>query len=161
MPQYTFKILTEDGRPVFTSNGVRVLLATGSDTHITMLEPEVLKEKFGAELIRDNVKMNAYGCGECVGTIYKLAHFPLDGSDIDVPGLYVFNVVRSEEYSELCKDPVVDTIWKVCDAVVSMSLFDSIQVSFGEECTLKIPDDISAAVKDANAYLQVVIDKLS
>ena len=57
MSKYTFPI-SGDGRPVFTSKGIRVLFASGCSTQISLLEPEVLKEKFGADLILDNVKMD-------------------------------------------------------------------------------------------------------
>ena len=58
----------KDDRPVFTSNGIRVLHASGCDTQISLLDPKVLKDKFGAELLLDNVKLNPYWqIGECVG----------------------------------------------------------------------------------------------
>ena len=46
-----------DGRPVFTSNGIRVLMASGTGTQVSMLEPDILTEKYGAELILDHVKI--------------------------------------------------------------------------------------------------------
>ncbi len=78
------------------------------------------RQKFGAELVMDNVKMDPYWqVGECVGAIYKLAHFPFDGSDYDYSGLYVFNVIPSEEYKRICEEPNVDAVGKVCDINVS------------------------------------------
>ena len=103
MGRYSFKVgeFSEDDRPIFMSNGLRVLFATGSGTQVSMLDPDVLDEKFGAELILDNVKLDPYWqLGECVGGIYRLAHFPIDGTDYDYQGLYVFNVMPSEEYKK-------------------------------------------------------------
>ena len=96
MSQYAFPI-NGDGRPCFTSNGVRVLFASGCTTQVSWLEPDVLKEKYGAELILDNVKLNPYWqVGECGGAIYKLALFPFDGSEYDYSGLYVFKNAERE-----------------------------------------------------------------
>ena len=159
MSKYTFPI-SGDGRPVFTSNGIRVLFASGCTTQVSLLQPEVLKEKFGAELILDNVKMDPYfQVGECVGAIYKLNHFPFDGSEHDYSGLYVFNVVPSEKYKKACEDPNIDTVGAICDIIVSMNLFDGFRKDF-ENWTLNIPDDIQKAVDNANAPLQAIIDEL-
>ena len=159
MPKYAFPI-SGDGRPVFTSNGTRVLFASGCTTQVSLLEPDVLKEKFGAKLILENVKMDPYfQIGECVGSIYKLDHFPFDGSEYDFSGLYVFNVVPSEEYKKACEDPNVDTVGSVCDIIVGARLFEG----FGKDLetwTLSIPDDIQKAVENANTPLQEVIDGL-
>ncbi len=132
---------------VFTSNGVRVLLASGSETQISFLRPEVLKEKFGAELVLENVKLSPYWqVGETTGSIYKLPHFPLDGSEYDYPGLYVFNVLPNDEE-------------RVCDMIVGGNLLDGFGHDGNGLWKLEIPDDIDEAVKRTNAYLQVVIDK--
>ena len=47
MGRFSFKsgTFSEDSRPIFTSNGMHVLFATGSATQVSLLEPEVLKEK--------------------------------------------------------------------------------------------------------------------
>ncbi len=159
MSQYTFP-LNGDGRPCFTSNGVRVLFASGCTTQVSWLEPDVLKEKYGAELILDNVKLNPYWqVGECGGAIYKLAHFPFDGSEYDYSGLYVFNVILSDEYKKACEDPNIDTVGSVCDIIVGSRMFNGFARDH-EKWTLDIPDDIQKAVEDANVPLQEVIDKL-
>ena len=159
MSQFVFPI-SGDGRPVFTSNGIRVLFASGSTIQVSLLEPDVLKEKFGAELILDNVKMDPYWqVGECVGAIYKLAHFPFDGSEHNYSGLYVFNTVPSEEYKKACEDPNVDTVGSICDIVVGVRMFEGFGKDL-EKWTLNIPNDIQKAVDNANAPLQEVIDKL-
>lgn len=160
MGEFRFKI-SGDGRPVFTSNGIKVLFASGSDTQVTMLEPDVLVEKYGAELVLDNVTLNPYWqINECTGAIYRLTHFPLDDSEFDYEGLYVFNVVPSEEYKKACKEPNVIAVGSVCDIVVGCSFF---QGSWGrnfDEWFFEMPEDISSVVDKANKYLQTVIDKL-
>ena len=98
--------------------------------------------------------------GECFGALYKLAHFPFDGSDYDYPGLYVFNVVPSEEYKKACADPNVDAVGKVCDIIVSMRLFEGFSKN-EKEWSLNIPDDIAKTVDEANTPLQAVIENLS
>ena len=158
MPEFVFPI-SGDGRPVFNSNGLRVLFASGCGYQVTMLEPAVLKQKFGAELVLDEVKLDPYWqIGECVGAIYKLAHFPIDGTDYDYSGLYVFNVVPSEEYKKACEDPNVEAVGRVCDIIVSMRLFAGFSKTL-EEWSLTIPDDIEKAVKVANEPIQDIIDK--
>lgn len=158
MPQFVFPI-SGDGRPVFMSNGVRVLFASGCSNEIAMLEPDVLKQKYGAELLLDKVKMNPYyQLGECVGAIFKLAHFPFDGSDYDYSGLYVFNVIPTEDYKKACDDPNVDAVGKVCDIIVGSRLFRGFSKD-KKEWSLSIPNDIAKAVDEANAPLQAIIDK--
>ena len=162
MGRFSFKsgTFSEDSRPIFTSNGMHVLFATGSATQVSLLEPEVLKEKFGAELVLDKVKLDPYWqIGECVGGIYRLAHFPIDGTDYDFQGLYVFNVVPTEEYKKACADPNVSAVGKVCDIIINMELFEESGKDF-EEWFFDIAEDTTAAVKRANAPLQVVVDKL-
>ena len=160
MRQVVFPI-SVDGRPVFKSNGERVLFSTACDCQITMLEPDALKQKYDAELILDKVKMNPYWqVGECVGAIYRLSHFPIDGTEYDYPGLYVFNVIQSEEYKKACEDPNIETVGKVCDIIVNMDLFYGFSKTL-DEWILNIPDDIAKAVEEANKPLQEVVDKLS
>ena len=160
MGEYRFPI-SGDGRPVFTSNGIKVLFATGSDTQVSLLEPEILKEKFGAELIVDNVRLNPYyQVGECTGGIYRLEHFPLDGSEYDFRGLYIFNSVPSKEYKELCKSDGLGivAVGAVCDIIVGCAFVAGSCGCTGEEWFFGI-SDVDEAVKKANKYLQEVIDK--
>lgn len=150
----------KDDRPVFTSNGIRVLHASGCDTQISLLDPKVLKDKFGAELLLDNVKLNPYWqIGECVGGIYRLENFPLDGSDYDFKGLLIFNTVPSEEYKKACKDPgLIAPVGAICDMIIGSYLFGS----FGHDENGhwgEISKDPEAAVSEANKLLQTVIDK--
>ena len=163
MGRFGFKTGTfsSDRRPIFTSNGMRVLFAMGSATQVSLLEPEILKEKFGAEPVLDNVKIDPYWqIGECVGGIYKLEHFPIDGTDYDYQGLYIFNVVPSYDYKKACEDPNVDAVGKVCDIIIGMNLFDGSGKDF-EEWYFDISDDTTDAVKRANEHLQAVVDKLA
>ena len=162
MGRFSFKIGTFSGdrRPIFTSNGMRVLFATGSAAQVSLLEPEVLKEKFGAELVLDNVKLDPYWqIGECVGGIYRLAHFPIDGTGYDYQGLYVFSVVPTEEYKKACADPNVDAVGKVCDIIINMDMFAEIGKDF-DKWYFDIPDETAEAVKWANKPLQALVDKL-
>ena len=162
MGRFSFKTGTfsSDRRPIFTSNGMRVLFATGSATQVSLLEPEVLEEKYGAELVLDNVKLDPYWqIGECTGGIYRLSHFPIDGTDYDYQGLYVFNTPQTEEHKKACEDPNVDAVGKVCDIIIGMNLFDGSGKDF-EEWYFDIADDTKDAVKRANESLQAVIDKL-
>ena len=150
---------SEDERPIFKSNGLSVLFASGSSTQVSMLEPNVLIEKFGAELVLDNIRLNPYWqIGECDGAIYKLAHFPIDGTDSDYEGLYVFNTVPSEEYKKACEDPNIETVGSVCDIIVGMPMVDR----FGRDDKgwfFEIPNNTDESVKKANTALQEVIDK--
>ena len=157
---YEFKFpVSGDGRPIFKSNGMRVMFASGCSILVSLLEPDVLKEKFGAELIQDHVKLNPYfQIGECVGGIYRLSHFPLDGSECDYPGLHVFNVVPSEEYKQACKDPNIITAGSVCDIIVSIRLFAGFEKSW-TTWSFNIPDDTTKAVEDANKVLWEMIEK--
>ena len=162
MGRFSFKTGTfsSDRRPIFTSNGMRVLFATGSATQVSLLEPEVLEEKYGAELVLDNVKLDPYWqIGECTGGIYRLSHFPIDGTGYDYQGLNVFNTPPTEEYKKACSDPDVNAVAKVCDIIIGMSLFDRSGKDF-EEWYFDIADDTTDAVKRANEPLQAVIDKL-
>lgn len=150
----------KDERPVFTSNGIRVLHASGSDTQISLLDPEVLKDKFGAELLLDNVKLNPYWqIGECVGGIYRLEHFPLDGSDYNFMGLLVFNTIPSEEYKKACEYPgLIASVGAICDMIIGSYLFDSSGHDENGHWA-EISEDPKAAVFEANKLLQTVIDK--
>lgn len=163
MREFTFSPIG-DGRPVFTSNGIRVLMASGTGTQISMLEPVILAEKYGAELILDHVKMDPYWqVGECSGGIYRLAHFPIDGTEYDYKGLLVFNTVPSEEYRKACEVPESNCVGSVCDIIVGCSLFSGFSHTPGGngehgEYTFIIPDDMEAAVKEANEPLHAFLD---
>ena len=164
MSEFTFRPIG-DGRPVFTSNGIRVLMASGSGTQVSLLEPDILAERFYAELILDHVKIDPYcQVGKCTGGIYRLAHFPIDGTDYDYKGLLVFNTVPSEEYRKACEVPENNCVGAICDIIVGCSLFGGFSHSPGGrneygEWTLNIPDDIDATVKEANEPLQAILEK--
>lgn len=148
-----------DGRPVFTSNEIKVLFASGCSTQVSLLEPEVLRAKFDAELLLDNVKLDPYfQIGECIGGIYRLGHFPLDGSDYDYKGLLVFNTVPSEEYKKSCTEPdLIAPVGAICDMIVGAGLFGNWsrdEVGYRVE----IPDDMDRAIVKANKLLQAMID---
>ena len=151
-----------DTRPIFTSNGIRVLHASGIDTQVSLLNPEVLKDKFDAELMIDNVTLNPYWqIGECIGGIYRLGHFPLDGSIYDYKGLLVFNTALSEDYKKTCEDSEVTVPSEnVCDMIIGSSLFDRWGCD-KKEYWVEISEDLNTAVVKANKLLQAVIDKKS
>ena len=160
MGEFRIAVNKETG-PVFTSNGLRVLFATGSATMVSLLEPESLESKYGAELILDNVRINPYWqVGECNGAIYRLAHFPIDGTDYDYQGIYVFNTVPTEEYKKACADPSIDTIGSRCEIIVNADFFPASWGKTMEEWYFEIPDNLDEVVKEANKPLQAVIDKL-
>ena len=162
-----FRFASDEGRPIFKSNGMKVLFASGSLTQVSILDPDVLKEKYGAELILDGITLNTYWqVGEQTGSIYRLDHFPLDGTEYDFRGLYFFNIVPPEEYKKWCAvrdgEEGLDegVIGLPCDIIVGCSFTNgSWGCNHGEEWFLGFTC-VEEAVKEANKYLQNVIDKV-
>lgn len=161
--KFEFGTYPNDSRPVFHSNGVGVLLATGADCPVTMLAASVLKEKFDAELLVEKIRLNPYWqVGEMDGSIYKLGHFPVDESngEVDYRGLYVFNIgpvendFKEEDFELFGSCP----IYAICEAIVANGLYDSFSM-FGDKFGVEV-SDVEAAVKRSNEPLQGIIDQL-
>lgn len=146
------------GRPVFKSNGIRVLFASGSSIQISMISANILKERFGAELICPHVKINPYWqLGECTGDIYRLS-FPIDGVDYVLEGLYFFNIEPSKEIGVTLGDSAMDNHRVVCEMIVGCKLFDT----WGKDLNdwhFDMPEDMNEAVSRANSDLQKIINE--
>lgn len=160
-----FRFASDEERPIFTSNGIKTLFASGSLTQVSILDPDVLKEIFGAELILEDVTLTTYWqVGEQTGSIYRLDHFPLDGTDYDFRGLYFFNIAPTEEYKKWCKtrddaQKIEDEILGLpCDIMVGCSFVNGPYGRSHNEWFLGFTN-VEDAVKEANEYLQEIIDK--
>ena len=153
-----------DSRPIFISNGVAVLFATGSDTQIAMMEHANLVEKFGAELIAENVRLIPYWpFADRMGAIYRLKHFPIGSTGFDYQGLLIFNIGPTNEYKKISNenDNNGDNAGsgKICEIIVSPSLLKSF-FKTPKEWVLRLTDDTQKAVDNANKYLQNVLDEM-
>lgn len=163
MAELRFPVGT-DSRPMFMSNGVAVLFATGSDTQIAMMEHNDLTEKFGAELVAENVRLSPYWpFTDRMGAIYRLKHFPVGDSGYDYEGMLIFNIGPTNEYKKIdCEKEDSDqpqNVGKVCEIIVSPAMFKSF-FKTPKEWVLRLIDDTGKAVEHANKYLQNVIDEL-
>ena len=154
-----------DARPIFMSNGVSVLFVTGADTQIAMMKHEDLVEKFGAELVVENVRLSPYWpFTDRMGAIYRLKHFPVGSTGYDYQGLLIFNIGPSNEYrkieDESGNDGENSNIGKICEIIVSPAFLKSF-FKTPKEWVLRITDDTGKAVENANKYLQNVINEMS
>ena len=151
-------------RPTFKSNGVDVLFATGADTQIAMMEHADLVERFGAELVAENVKLSPYWpFTDQMGAIYRLKSFPIGTTGYDYQGLLIFNIGPSREYKKI-EDEEANPgenacIGKICEIIVSPAILKSF-FKTPKEWVLRLADDSGKAVESANKYLQNVIDEM-
>ena len=128
-----------DNRPIFEVAGFKTLYASGSGTQITFLEPDILIDKFDAELLIDNLKLNPYWqVGESIGSIYRLNKFKIE--DINYKGLLVFNV-----------KPVVDDMF--CNIILGCGFkFRSLSYTRGI-WKFQLSDNVDEVVSLANESL--------
>ncbi|MBO4416319.1 MAG: hypothetical protein J5824_10130 [Lachnospiraceae bacterium] len=162
MSELRFPVGTDE-RPIFMSNGTAVLFATGADTQIAMMEHQDLVEKYGAELVAEDIKLSPYWpFTDRMGAIYRLKHFPIDNSGYDYQGLLIFNIGPTNEYKKVGNEAGDngENVGKICEIIVSPAVFKSF-FKTPKEWVLRFTDDMEKAVNNANKYLQNVIDELS